>query len=283
MNAVLLSLLAAGAYGVSDFVGGLVSRRVSSLRLVLVSYPISTLLLLGAALIAGGALDAASVVWAVVSGVFMAYALRWFYAALALAPMSVVSPVTAILTAGLPVLIGLAIGERPNGLALVGVAVAVIAIVLVGLQPRAKDGPALARFRGKAVWLTVGAGTFFAFGFTAIHAFSPAAGLWPLVVGRAVSALVTFGASAVERVPMRADRRLLASGALLAVFDAGAVTAALIALHSGLLSLVSVVVSLYPAITVVLAVVFLRERLARVQIAGLVLAGGAIALIAAAG
>ncbi|WP_374157451.1 EamA family transporter [Mycobacterium sp. G7A2] len=126
-------------YGVSDFVGGIASRRVAALRVVIVSYPVALVVLVAAAAPLGGTMSTAAVVWGLLSGVGQAFGVWWFYAALGSGPISVVSPLTAILVAGLPVGVGLTLGERPSALAGVGVVLALIAVVLVSRE--ASDEP----------------------------------------------------------------------------------------------------------------------------------------------
>ncbi|WP_425003781.1 EamA family transporter [Mycolicibacterium sp. S3B2] len=127
------------SYGVSDFVGGIASRRVAALRVVIVSYPVALVVLVAAAAPLGGTMSTAAVVWGLLSGVGQAFGVWWFYAALGSGPISVVSPLTAILVAGLPVGVGLTLGERPSALAGVGVVLALIAVVLVSRE--ASDEP----------------------------------------------------------------------------------------------------------------------------------------------
>uniref|UniRef100_UPI0024576A2C EamA family transporter n=1 Tax=Nocardia abscessus TaxID=120957 RepID=UPI0024576A2C len=114
MTAVLLALAAAVGYGVSDFYGGVASRRVTALRVVIYSYPFSVLLVLAPLPFVSGTADPASLAWGAAAGVASGVAVWWFYAALADGPMAVVSPLTAVLVAGIPVLVGLLTGARPG-------------------------------------------------------------------------------------------------------------------------------------------------------------------------
>ncbi|HEY6646658.1 MAG TPA: EamA family transporter, partial [Mycobacterium sp.] len=123
----------------SDFVGGLASRRVAALRVVLVSYPIALVLLTVLAAIVGGEVNQGAVFWGALCGVSQAFGIWWFYAALGSGPISVVSPLTAILVAGIPVGVGLALGERPGAIAGVGVVLALIAVVLASREATDKD------------------------------------------------------------------------------------------------------------------------------------------------
>lgn len=278
MGAVALALLASLGYGLSDFVGGVAARRVAALRVVLVSYPLSVLLVALVAPFVGGRTDVGALLWGSLAGVVAGLAVWWFYLALAAGPMSVVSPVTALLVAALPLAAGVLAGERPAMLALVGVALALVAVVLVS---RAPADDASLPFTPRVALLTVGAGSAFAAYFVLLHQVPAGTGLWPLLASRigasAVVLVAALGAGQL-RPPAGMPLRL----ALLAgVLDVVANTAFLYAVHGGLLSLVSVITALYPAATVALAVLVLGERSSRVQQVGMVLSAAAVALIAA--
>ncbi|WP_396837079.1 EamA family transporter [Mycobacterium sp. ITM-2016-00317] len=273
-------MLAAFGYGVSDFVGGIASRRVAALRVVLVSYPVALVLLTFLALPMGGELSGPAVGWGLLAGLVQAFGVWWFYAALGSGPISVVSPLTALLVAGIPVLVGMVLGERPSALAGVGIALALVAVVLVSRGT--DDGDATPhRFTPKVAWLTVGSGTAFGMNFVVLHQVPPEAELWPLVFGRLAATAVVLTAAAItanlvlERgVPLRLA--FLAGG-----LDTVANVATLLALQSSMLSLAGVLIALYPASTVALAIVVLRERVTRWQAIGMLLALGSVALIAA--
>ncbi|WP_082694895.1 EamA family transporter [Mycobacterium lehmannii] len=280
MIGVALALASALGYGISDFVGGLASRRVAALRVVLVSYPIALVVLAVLAVPIGGDVSHGAVVWGVLCGVAQAFGVWWFYAALGSGPISVVSPLTAILVAGIPVGVGLALGERPGLIAGVGVALALVAVVLVSREASDEDVKEH-RFTPTVAWLTVGSGVAFGLNFVLIDQAPVDAKLWPLVFARAsATALVVLIAlvSRNLRPPSGAPLRL----AVLAAFiDVGANIAMLLALQAALLSLAGVLMSLYPAATVLLAIVVLRERVTRWQVLGMVLALAAVAMIAA--
>lgn len=284
MIAILLALTSAFAYGVSDFAGGVASRRVQALRVVLISYPVSALVIGVAAPFVGGNPTPASLGWGVASGVVMALAMWWFYVALAEGPMSVVSPLTAIIVAGLPVVVGIAIGERPAVLAYVGIALALVAIVLVTKEgPTESGGAAARRFTPRVAWFTVGAGTFFALSFVFTHQIESGTGLWPLLVARGVASLVVVATALAVRQASPPPGATLRLAVMIGLLDVVANVTMLYAFQSGLLSVVSVVIALYPAVTVGFAVVFLKERIVHLQVAGLVLSLVAVAAVAAAG
>lgn len=248
--------------------------------MVLVSYPVALVLLLVLALIVGGDISHGAMFWGGLCGISQAFGIWWFYAALGAGPISVVSPLTAILVAGIPVGVGLALGERPGAVAGVGVVLALAAVVLVSREATDEDVTPH-RFTKKVAWLTVGAGVAFGLNFALIAQAPPEAELWPLVFARLAASLLVLVIAAVTgnvRIPTGTPMRL---ALLAAVLDVGANIAMLLALHASLLSLAGVLMSLYPAATVLLAIVVLRERVTRWQAIGMVLALAAVAMIAA--
>ena len=255
--------------------------------MVIVSYPLSVVIVLIAAPFFGGTMTTEAVLWGLGSGVAVGLAVWWFYLALASGPMSVVSPLTAILVAGVPVLIGIAIGERPSLLAYVGIVLALLAVLLVSKEsPDATTeeitGGRKLRFTKLVAWLTVGSGLAFAFGFVFLHQIPEGTGLWPVLVSRAMATLVVWGV-ALSTKQFKAPRgEPLRLAIYVSFLDVIATSATMFAFQGGLLSLVSVVASLYPAATVLLAMVMLGERVGRLQQIGMVLALGAVGLIAAA-
>jgi drug/metabolite transporter (DMT)-like permease len=283
-------LVSAIGYGVSDFVGGIASRRVAALRVVLVSYPVALVLLTVAAVIVGGHVSPPAVLWGSLCGISQAFGVWWFYAALGAGPISVVSPLTAVLVSAVPVSVGVALGERPTGTAVVGIVLAFVAVVLVSREvadePLARresstdEDSTPHRFTAKIAWLTVGSGSAFGLNFVLIAQAPVEAHLWPLVFARIAAstlvlliALFTRNLAAPRGMPLRLA---LAAG----VLDTTANVAMLMALHTSLLSLAAVLMSLYPAATVALALVVLKERVTRWQAIGMVLALIAVAMIA---
>ncbi|MET0896717.1 MAG: DMT family transporter [Mycobacterium sp.] len=279
MTGVLLALLSGLGYGVSDFVGGVASRRVAALRVVIVSYPVAMVLLAVLAVVVGGDISDDAIFWGALCGLSQAFGVWWFYAALGAGPISVVSPLTAILVAGVPVAVGVGLGERPGLVANVGIVVALFAVFLVS-RDAADPGSTPHRFTTKIAGLTVGAGLAFGLNFVLIDQAPAEAGLWPLVVARISATVLVLAIAAVSHnlaLPTGVPMKL----ALLAgVLDTIANVAMLLALQASLLSLAGVLISLYPAGTVLLAIVVLKERVTRWQILGMVLALGAVAMIA---
>jgi len=247
---------------------------------VLVSYPVALVLLLGLAAIVGGHISHGALLWGGLCGVSQAFGVWWFYAALGAGPISLVSPLTAILVAAIPVGVGLALGERPGAIAGVGVVLALAAVVLVSREATDEDVTPH-RFTTKVAWLTVGSGVAFGLNFVLIAQAPADAGLWPLVFARLAASVLVLGIAAVSgnlRPPTGTALRL---ALLAAVLDVGANVAMLLALQASLLSLAGVLMSLYPGATVLLAIVVLRERVTRAQAVGMALALISVAMIAA--
>ncbi|RVW11294.1 EamA family transporter [Prescottella agglutinans] len=287
MTAVLLALVAAVGYGVSDFVGGVASRRVAALRVVIVSYPLSLLLVLALAPFVGGEVTGEALLWGAASGVGSGLAVWWFYLALASGPMAVVSPLTAVLVAGLPAIVGIVLGERPGAVAYLGIVVALVAVVLVSRESPDEVAGEVAggrelRFTRTVAWLTVGSGVAFAFAFVGLHQIPDGTGLWPLAAARAAATVVVWAVALASRQCRPPHGEVLRLTAYIAVLDVVANAAMMYAFQGGLLSLVSVIGSLYPAATVLLAMVMLGERVSRIQQAGMLLALASVAMIAVA-
>ncbi|UVO12865.1 DMT family transporter [Mycobacterium sp. SVM_VP21] len=280
MTGAVLALLSAAGFGVSDFAGGLAARRVPALRVVLVSYPVALVLLGTLAIAVGGPIPLGAIGWGLASGVALGLGGWWFYAALGAGPISVVSPISAVLTAGVPVVVGLIQGERPGPVADGGILLALLAVALVSRQATDEDIRPH-RFTRKVAWLTVGAGVTFGLDFVFIHEAPDDSGLWPLAFARVAAALLVFTAATGARelhVPTGPPLKLALVAGL---SDTAANVAMLLALRGSDLSLASVLISLFPAVTVVLAIVVLRERVHRGQVLGMVLAAVAVAMITA--
>jgi drug/metabolite transporter (DMT)-like permease len=246
---------------------------------VLVSYPVAMVLLTVIAVTVGGHVSAPAVMWGSLCGIGQAFGVWWFYAALGAGPISVVSPLTSVLVAGVPVGVGLALGERPAALAVVGIVLALVAVVLVSREVRDEDSTPH-RFTAKIAWLTVGSGLAFGMNFVLIAQAPVEAGIWPLVFARIsasslvlIIALFTRNLSVPTGVPLRLA---LTAG----VLDTIANVAMLLALQASLLALAAVLMSLYPVATVALAMVVLKERVTRWQAVGVVLALVAVGMIA---
>ncbi len=280
---ILLALASAVTYGSADFLGGMASRRAPALVVVAVSQVFGLALLLAALpLLPAAHPSAADFAWGALAGVAGGAGILFLYRGLAAGPMSIVAPVTAACAATIPVPAGLALGERPGRAALAGVAVAIVAIALVSRQrSRAAGGrQPEGRCARAALTTAVTAGVAFGAFFILLDRASTQAGLWPLVGSRAGSFLlygsVALATNTALRLPRAALRTTLSAG----VLDMAANVFYLVALRHGLLSIVAVLTSLYPASTVVLARVVLKERMSPLQLGGIACAAVAVVLIA---
>jgi len=274
--ALLLALTSSLAYGAADFLGGLAARGAHVLRVVVIAAPTSLLvgLLLWPAV--GARFPPSAVMWGAASGVASAAAFALLYRTLAIGPMSVLSPVTALVSAALPVSVGLLQGEQVGGVAFCGVALALVAVVVVsggtdtrGLRPTRT-----------ALALAFGAGAAIALQLVCLAQAPHDSGVAPLLVGRAVSSAVVLGAAFALRTRLGNARPNLSASAGAGALDSLANFAFLLAVRSGDLAGVAVITALYPASTVLLARAVLAERIGTTQLAGLGLAALAVSLLA---
>ena len=216
--------------------------------------------------------------WAALAGSAGIVALGAFYRALAIGTMSVVAPISAT-AAAVPVLVGLAEGERPGGLQIAGMVAALAGVILASREPVEEGCPPANRAAiGLALVAAAGFGTFF----VGIDRASATAEVpWVIVVQRCCSVSLLLIATLVVRPSLPRDGASLLVLAMVGLLDLGANGLYALATTHGLLSVVSVLGSLYPAVTVVLARFVLAERIARVQEVGVVLAlAGVIAISA---
>lgn len=272
---VLLSLAAALAYGVSDFVGGVAARRTSAWPVAFVS----TAAALAGAVVLAVAVDASptrvDLGWGALAGIGTGAGGAFLYRGLAAGRMGVVAPISAVGAALVPVTVGVVAGERPDALVWLGLVAAVPGIWFVSREPGESGDVAAGIVDG------VLAGLGFGLLFAAMGQVPESAGFWPLAAAQAVGAVcVALTASVLggRWVPHHPSQ---AWGAVAGVLATAAVVAFLLATQTGLLTVASVVTSLYPAVTIVLAAAVLREHIHRAQAWGLALCGLAVALVAA--
>lgn len=283
--AVVLALISSVLWGVGDFVGGLASRRATALQVLMITTPAGWLLVLPVAFLIGGDV-VGSAVPGLVAGVFGSVGILLLYAALTIGPMGVLSPVSAVLGAAIPVIVGLARGERPEWPAYVGMALAVVAIVTVGLEPQAPtDDARHQRVSRRGLLLAIGAGVGIGLFFAAVSFAPDDAGVWPIVWSRGMS-IVVIGSIALAMFLRRRERvvpelpQVVWLAVLAGALDVAANAFYVLALPLGLLSIVAVLGSLYPAATVLLARFVLAERLRPLQKVGMATALLASALLA---
>jgi len=271
-----LAVLSSITYGAADFLGGLATKR-SNMFSVVVFSQLSGLILV---LISVPSLPSSlptkiDFAWGAASGLAGGIGVALLYRGLAIGVMSVVAPVSAVCAVIIPLVAGLALGERPTGLAILGILLAIVAIVLVSQtghieeRKRATTGLPIAIASGIAI------GIFLVF----LERTGPSAGLWPLIAARVVS--VTFftmaGLMSREKLMPRRESMPIVIGC--GALDILANILYLLAVRRGLLSIVATLTSLYPASTIILARIVLRERLRFLQRAGVACAAVAIVLI----
>jgi len=272
----LLALGSAITWGIADFSGGMLSRRLPSVAVVGMSQACSLVVLLLALPLIPPADSWAWVPWSVVAGIGGSLALVCFYRALAFGTVGVVSPISA-LGAGVPVVAGLAGGEQPGPLQLAGIMVALAGAVLAsGPELRGEE-----HVKAQAIWFAVAAAVGFGFTMLAI-ARGSAHSTMLTMVGMRTASVIAFGVTALVLHSIggitAADLPKLA---LLGIADVTANALLGFATTMGLLSVTSVLSALYPVVTVALAAVILHERMKPVQVTGVVLAFAGVALIAA--
>jgi drug/metabolite transporter (DMT)-like permease len=275
----LLAVLSAGAYGAADFLGGLATKRSTPCSVVVFSQLAGLILVLIALpLLPRAAPTARDFAWGAASGLAGGVGVALLYRGLAIGVMSVVAPVTAVCSVVIPLVVGLAQGERPAGQAIAGVLLAIAAIVLVSQSDHAEPGKRATTGLAIAIASGICIGVFLVL----LQRTGPSAGLWPLAAARVVSVCCFIVVAMVVREKLRLTQRaapLVISGGAL---DMVANILYLLAVRQGPLGIVATLASLYPASTVVLARLLLRERLRAIQLGGVVCASVAIVLIVSA-
>jgi drug/metabolite transporter (DMT)-like permease len=278
MMAVLLATTCAVVYGTADFFGGLATRRSRVLAVVMLTQITGLLFVLPLLPLLPGRPSFGALAWGMGAGLCGGLGVILFYRALAGGVMSVVAPTTATMSAALPVVVGLVMGERPEPIALGGVALALAAVVLVSRNSGSIVGGATLGPILQSLASGLGFGAFFIL----LKQVPQDTGLWPLFGARLASVIVVAVLALTTGRTLRPGRGALPTIVAAGILDMVANVLYLLAAQRGLLVLVAVLVSLYPASTLLLARFVLGERLNTVQAAGVGLALGAVALIASA-
>lgn len=282
---ILFGLLTAFSYGYADFVGAIAAKRVRALTVTTVAFSFGLLLAILFSLFAGASYNESVVLYGILAGICSAAAISFLYAALALGPISIVSPFTAVLSAIVPVIVDIAAGQALGELSLLAIVLILIAVVLVAFVP----GQDVRLPTLRATIYSIGAGLGFAGTFVFIDAAPSDSGLGVLVVMRVIGITILFALLAIllfsgkSKVLIEKEVFALSTIWLVLLAGFGDVTGNLffiIATREGALAIAAVLTSLYPVGTILLAKIFLKERIAISQNIGIVLAVGACALLA---
>jgi drug/metabolite transporter (DMT)-like permease len=272
--AIVLALLSATAYGVSDFLGGIFSKKASPWQVAVVAQTSSTCFNVLAALVIGGSPVSSDWWWGALAGLCAGIGAVFLYRGLAGARMGVVAPLSAVGCALVPVAVGLALGERPSLLAVIGIICAFPAMYLISRivdeDPTHRGG----------VFDGIMAGLGFGLLFVFIGQMSDGAGLMPLAVAQAFAVLGVVAMAISLRQAFIPRTREPWRAVVMGPLGATATGAFLYATHHGLLSIVAVIAALYPAGTVLLATVLLKEKIHAWQGVGLAFAVAAVTLVA---
>jgi drug/metabolite transporter (DMT)-like permease len=278
---IALAGMASVFIGAADFLGGFAASGWRAERVAAVAQVVGVVLVLAVAPAFGDLAPAGDLGWGIAAGAVASVGLALLYRSLAIGPMNVAAPTVAVIAAVVPTIVGLVLGERPSAVASAGVVLAVGAVALVG--GASAPGPTEPRASGRVLLLAAAAGAAFGLANVAIAQTSEESGLWPLGATKVVAGVALWAFVLLRAGPgdVPAARRNVTAAVWTGGFDAVGSMALVLALQRGSLVLVSVLGALFPAVTVVLARVVLDEPIGRAQLAGLVLAMVAVAMIVA--
>jgi drug/metabolite transporter (DMT)-like permease len=276
--AIALGLGAGLSWGISDFLGGLKSRTLDLLAVLVLSQGMGLALVAVIVAVRGeGPPASEQLLYASISGIGGVVGLAAFYRGLAVGAMAVVAPIAAT-GAVIPVVAGLISGERPTAPQAMGIAAAIAGVVLASREPPEAGRPArAARGVGLALVAACGFGGFF----VAMDAASEDDVFWAVLVNRVTSISVLLLAALALRRSLAVPRGEAGVLLLIGTMDIGANALYAAGSTEGLISLVAVLASLYPVVTIVLARLVLHERVRALQRVGIAVALGGVALISA--
>ncbi len=282
---IIFGLLSAFSYGYADFVGALAAKKVRALTVTTISFCFGLLLAIFMSLFVGANFSQAAISSGIYAGIASGIAISCLYAALALRPISIVSPLTAVISAVIPVIFDLATGAELGPFALIAIGFLLVAVVLVAFVPGQDFRlPSL-----RALLYSLGAGVGFAGIFVFLDGAPSDSGLATLIVMRVVGITLMLAGLSYAFFKYRPKQFLETSifgrSLIWLVLLAGSGDVLgnvffLVATRAGELAIAAVLTSLYPVGTILLARIVLNERIAKSQSLGIVLAIGACVLIA---
>jgi drug/metabolite transporter (DMT)-like permease len=271
---ILLGLLSALTWGAADYAGGLAAKRTSALGVVIGSHLISLFAFFILAILFGETIPPLrDWLFGAAAGLAGGIGLMLLYRALAESKMSVAAPVSALVAAAIPVVIASLTQGLPEFLTLLGFALALSAVWLLS------SGEATTKFRLNDLGLPVTAGLTFGLFFVLLHQASGTTTLWPIVAARVGSLTGLLGYARLKRQSWIPSRGLWGWLTFIGLIDAAGTACYALSARMGRLDVAAVLGSLYPGATVLLAWVFLKEHISRIQVIGIILALGAIVML----
>jgi drug/metabolite transporter (DMT)-like permease len=278
MTVVLLALAASVSWGVADFLGGLTSRRLSLPAVMGFTTPIGLVVIGTVVAVRGEPLPGTSfVLWGLLAGFLGAIGISSLYQGLSVGQMGVVAPISAAAPM-IPIVVGLVRGERPSSLQGVGIALALVGVILTSRE-RIEGSRRSRVAQGAAFGLL--AATSFGISLIALDEAANADPYWATFVVRFGSTVTVAAALLAMRKPVRVPRSFWPMLAGLAVLDVGGTIFFSVATTKGLVSIVAALISVVPVVVALLARFVLNERLQRIQIAGAAIAIAGVACISA--
>jgi drug/metabolite transporter (DMT)-like permease len=273
LDTVGFALAASLSWGAGDFSGGVATRRAKVLSVVIAAHAIGLMMLIALALIWSEPFPTTlDIIWGSVAGLAGAVGVVAFYQSLSVGRMGIVAPITAMLSAAVPVLFGAFFEGLPGPLQLIGFVLALIAVGLI-------SGLGVVKGRPKGLGLAFLAGLGFGSFFILISRVSHGAIFWPLAAARLTSFLFLLAVILVRRQKIIPKKSVLPVVFLAGALDVAGNVFFVLATHAGRLDVAAILSSLYPAVTVLLASIILKERVTRIQTIGICIALVAIPLI----
>ena len=273
LDTVGFALAASLSWGAGDFSGGVATRRAKVLSVVIAAHAIGLMMLIALALIWSEPFPTTlDIIWGSVAGLAGAVGVVAFYQSLSVGRMGIVAPITAMLSAAVPVLFGAFFEGLPGPLQLIGFVLALIAVGFI-------SGLGVVKGRPKGLGLAFLAGLGFGSFFILISRVSNGAIFWPLAAARLASFLFLLAVILVRRQKVIPKKSVLPVVFLAGALDVAGNVFFVLATHAGRLDVAAILSSLYPAVTVLLASIILKERVTRIQTIGICIALVAIPLI----